>query len=636
MEVRSKRLRHAWEWPIRAVLLVYPMAAAQSPPADLRGIYVYAPLEAQVSSSDGQAAQAALTLSGSDGMLLVGEWSTIEPTMGQYDWSSLDRWMNYAISAGRKINIAIKAGTGIPSWLFQPAPGGAGATPLSFTISPHDGGTNVCISETIAAPWDPAFLNQWDSMLAALSAHLKSAGTYNALTLLRLTGINRTSDELRLPAETAQSTGLSCVSNSITTWQQAGYKPSKLLQAWDAVTSSFLKSFQDKSFSVAIITNPPQLAFPAIAEDGSIISGTVPDENQPLLQFVSQKLSGRLVVQYNFLLPGTAANPFVIQAAQTLGTMAAFQTNNYFSSTGSGSAACSGTPVNATPCDAAGFLQLLETGIYPLGQMNALRAQYIEVWASNANAFPADIQQAHYQLLPFDSKNSASYFTGPLAPDMIAYGEAASVANGLVVAPDGPWPPTLGGARLDITDSAGQTRPALLYFVTASQLGYLIPAATALGPATLKLTTSAGVVINDRFQVAKVSPGLFTANASGSGVAAGFWIRVAANAAQTQGYLFDPTQAVGSRNPVPIDLGASTDQVYLSLYGTGLRGATQATATVGGVNVPVLGFAAVSAYQGEDVVNIGPLPRSFAGQGVVSIVVSFDGEPANTITASIR
>ena len=61
---------------------------------------------------------------------------------------------------------------------------------------------------------------------------------------------------------------------------------------------------------------------------------------------------------------------------------------------------------------------------------------------------------------------------------------------------------------------------------------------------------------------------------------------------QTQDYLFDPAKPVGSRVLIPVDLGASTDQVFLSLYGTGFRGATQATATVGGVTVPVA-FAAV-------------------------------------------
>jgi hypothetical protein len=45
-------------------------------------------------------------------------------------------------------------------------------------------------------------------------------------------------------------------------------------------------------------------------------------------------------------------------------------------------------------------LTLLRTGIYPLGQSNNLRAQYIEVFPANAIAFPDDIQQAHFELVP--------------------------------------------------------------------------------------------------------------------------------------------------------------------------------------------------------------------------------------------
>ena len=135
--------------------------------------------------------------------------------------------------------------------------------------------------------------------------------------------------------------------------------------------------------------------------------------------------------------------------------------------------------------------------------------------------------------------------------------------------------------------------------------------------------------------VKKIVPSLFTANSSGSGVPAGFWIRAAANGARSQDYLFDPAKPVGSRVPVGVDLGAEGDQVFLSLYGTGFRGAGQATATVGGVSVPAA-FAEVAAYEGEDIVNIGPLPRSLAGRGQVDVVVTFDGQAANTVTARFR
>lgn len=379
-----------------AWLLFCVLCQAQSTTPELRGIYVYSSNVSTISASYAKTVAKSLNVPGVDGLVLVIGWNAIEPAMGQYQWATLDQWMNLAISSGKKINLTLVAGVDTPSWLFMPAPGGAGATPLNFTVSPHGGATGVCDSETVAAPWDPAFLSRWDSVIAALAAHLKSTGTYNAVTLLRLTGINRTTDELRLPAETAQSTGLSCVSNAITIWQQAGYRPSLLLQGWDSITASFQRSFPDKAYSVAII---PQNPFPRIAEDGSIIQGTVPDQNQPLLSLAAQKFAGRLVVQFNFLMPGEPASPAVIEAAQQLGTLAAFQTNNYFGSTGQG-AACSEPVTNPTPCTAQTYSTLLQTGIYPLGQSDPLRAQYIEVFPANTNAFPDDIQQAHFELVP--------------------------------------------------------------------------------------------------------------------------------------------------------------------------------------------------------------------------------------------
>jgi uncharacterized protein (TIGR03437 family) len=129
-----------------------------------------------------------------------------------------------------------------------------------------------------------------------------------------------------------------------------------------------------------------------------------------------------------------------------------------------------------------------------------------------------------------------------------------------------------------------------------------------------------------------ISPGIYTANSSGSGVAAAYYLCFPGEATYTQALLYDPATS----NPVPVDLGAPTDRVYLSLYGTGFRLSRTVTASVGSVDVPVAGFAAVPQYQGLDVVNIGPLPRSLAGSGEVPIVLTFDTRFANGATVSIR
>ena len=181
--------------------------------------------------------------------------------------------------------------------------------------------TSNCIPDVTALPSDTGFLVSWKSMLNMLSVHLKTNGSYSNLTLLRLTGINRNTDEQRLPTETAENTHLPCVSNAPTIWQ-AGYTPSNLLAGWRNILSSFRRSFPEKSFRIAII---PNNAFPPISDNGQIFSNIIPDANQPLLALAGQELPGGLIVQFNFLITGTKANPAIPQAAQSYGSLPSFQ-----------------------------------------------------------------------------------------------------------------------------------------------------------------------------------------------------------------------------------------------------------------------------------------------------------------------
>jgi hypothetical protein len=413
------------------------------------------------------------SIPGVDGVAVAIGWNAIEPSMGQYDWTLLDQWIAQVSALGKKIDLVVPAGVSTPAWLFQAAPAGAGASPLNFTITPHGGQTDQCQPETIAAPWDPAFLSQWDAMLVALAAHLKTAGTYSAVTLVRLTGINRTTEELRLPAETAQSTGLACVTNAIVTWQQAGYRPSLLLQGWNAILGSFLKSFPDKTFAVSIIPNG---AFPAIDDSGAAIAGTPPDQDLPLLTSASQKLPGRLVVQFDFLMPGEQASAVTIGYATKLNTFLAFQTNEYAGGSG---AACSEPVSNPTPCIDSTFLTLLQTGIYPSGQSDPLRPQYIEVFHDNAAAFPGDILTAHGELLPPGIAKVAN-----------AEGESPTIAPNTWVEIKGSGLSLTGDSRIwQTTDFVGNQlptqldgvsatvngKPAYLYYISPSQVNILTP-----------------------------------------------------------------------------------------------------------------------------------------------------------------
>ena len=440
-----------------ALILGAPAAKAQ----DARGVYVYS-LNIAIDKSPSDAPQLvqALGLPGVDGITLVEGWKDLEPQHGVFPWdpptlpgqSRFDQWIGVAVSSGKKINLAIRAGVDTPPWLFQPvAAGGAGATPLTFQSSPHQGLSRPnCDTVIIAAPWDPLFLAEWDSMLAAVAAHLREIGAWDAVSMVRLTGVNRTTDEFRLPEEilsTNSTPPAPCDTNSIQTWLEAvpPYRPARLIDAWDRITTSFQTSFPGKTFNVPIIpidTGQGQFPFPEIGDDGCVLSPPVPippptgvinacvdtgttDQQDKrlnavltnLLALASEKFPGRLIVEFENLDFGKPASSTVIDAAQNLGTMMGFMTNNYFASHGQAGAACSGGFLDPHRCAPADYLTLLNTGIYPLvpplDRSDSPRAQFIEVFDPDVLApqctptnllscgYPDQIWRGHVELVDY-------------------------------------------------------------------------------------------------------------------------------------------------------------------------------------------------------------------------------------------
>src|SRR4030095_778036 len=159
---------------------------------------------------------------------------------------------------------------------------------------------------------------------------------------------------------------------------------------------------------------------------------------------------------------------------------------------------------------------------------------------------------------------------------------------------------------------------------------------TAAGTGVITVTSGDGIVSMGAVNIAAAAPGLFAANANGQGVAAATVLRVKADGAQS----FEPVATFDSaRNQfvsVPIDLGpelgTASDQLFLLLFGTGVRfRSTQSavTCTIGGANAEVLYAGAQGGFVGLDQLNV-RLPRSLKGRGEVDIVLLVDGKAANT------
>lgn len=169
------------------------------------------------------------------------------------------------------------------------------------------------------------------------------------------------------------------------------------------------------------------------------------------------------------------------------------------------------------------------------------------------------------------------------------------------------------------------------------QINYLIPEDAALGLTLVIVETGGQEVARGTVRIHAVAPSLFTANVSGQGVAAALALHVAADLTQTIRLIYDDTAPLGSREGLPIDLGSEEEQVFLVLFGTGMRGfTTGATVTVGGEAVAVADLLAQPDFVGLDQANLGSLPRSLIGRGVINILLTVDGKTANTVTVNIQ
>ncbi|HWB84292.1 MAG TPA: Ig-like domain repeat protein [Bryobacteraceae bacterium] len=200
-----------------------------------------------------------------------------------------------------------------------------------------------------------------------------------------------------------------------------------------------------------------------------------------------------------------------------------------------------------------------------------------------------------------------------------------------------PLTTSLGGVTVTITDSNGTDRLAPLYgvFGSAGQINFLVPGGTAPGLASVTITLPTGDAIKTMINVTPTAPGIFTATQTGQGPFAGQIVYVHPDQSQTVVNSVTP-DSTGTLVPNPITVSKPGDQVYLTLYGTGLRHAGTLTATIHGVSVPVSYFGAQGTYDGLDQINIGPLPATLAGAGVVNLVVSADGQAANAVSVATQ
>ena len=202
-----------------------------------------------------------------------------------------------------------------------------------------------------------------------------------------------------------------------------------------------------------------------------------------------------------------------------------------------------------------------------------------------------------------------------------------------------PLPTSLLGTSVTVietSESSSTGRAAGLYSVAPTEITFRVPAGITPGQVDLTVLHQGSVSEAVKVQVGRVAPGLFSANGDGKGVAAATAVRVARDGTYTplEVSRYDPDQK--RYVAVPLDVRADFSPVYLTLYGTGMRGAERPpVVTIRGRHVRAESVKPSSGFPGVEELVVGPIPRSIRNREV-EVVAIVDGQTSNAVTVALK
>ncbi len=274
------------------------------------------------------------------------------------------------------------------------------------------------------------------------------------------------------------------------------------------------------------------------------------------------------------------------------------------------------------------------TGVTPAPGIPVTPGAFQQQHRGQADAFICKLTA----LRPVASVSAASYSGAALSGDSIVAAFGPDLSTGAQAADANPLPTSLAGVTVRLRDAMGVERLAPIFYVSPAQVNYLVPPEVASGPATVMIVNEGVTVAGGGAQIAPVAPGLFTANSDGSGSPAAYAVCVKSDGSQRRLPVARYDSAAGKYLPDPIDLCSECEQVFLILFGTGLRRHSSLSAVslkVGGMDAPVGYVGEQGGFAGLDQVNA-QLPRGLCGRGEVDVALTVDGKPANIVKISIK
>jgi uncharacterized protein (TIGR03437 family) len=275
---------------------------------------------------------------------------------------------------------------------------------------------------------------------------------------------------------------------------------------------------------------------------------------------------------------------------------------------------------------AAGFLAVLSPGLGSFSHLtytgqgastaDAIAITGDSIWIGGGQERDEAYLARYSGLVSFGAissvRNGASLLAGPIAPASNAVMEGSGFGNSL----------------FGITVRFGTSEASVLR-ASDTRLEVVAPADLEPGTtATVSVTSRTGS-FQGSASIAAVSPGIFSANRDGRGVAQALLLRVDTDDITTITPVYECADE-GQCVAVPIDPGDEGDQLTLLLRATGIRGRRDSIAVeMNGTQAEVVSANALDEFSGVDQIVV-KLPKTLSGE--VTIRVTVDGQAANPVT----
>ena len=238
--------------------------------------------------------------------------------------------------------------------------------------------------------------------------------------------------------------------------------------------------------------------------------------------------------------------------------------------------------------------------------VNSDSANNSEIYVSGTPARPASG--------PLTILNGASFGNEPsttkaVAPDSIAIARGNNLANTSKQTQrqsDGTFPTNVNGTSVTVNGRAAQ-----IFFISPTQVNFLVPPQTEIGTADVVVTNAENFPSRGSVTTLRAAPGVFAKSGEGTGTA------VVLNSDTLQEAPFDPTNG---------NLG-------LTIFGTGAKRASPTLVVLGGRVLIPESVISSSDLPGMDEVHV-RIPSDLRGAGTVTLSLVSDGRESNPTTTN--